>query len=322
MNYETLISEAFWLTLRNRFHWVFGFFLSGGSQIFNLLQNANNLSWQGALSFLGYDVPLLFVQTRQLVLDNLVLFLVMAVLLVLAGVFLSLTSQGALVDSVAALDRGEERNFSSAFRAGLSNLWRVLGFFILLLLSFVVVFVPVFFLAGLPVVSIVTRNVNFGGGGSPATGIAIAVLAFLLFIGVILLISTLLGIIFSLGLQALVLDREGVFSSFGRGYRLFVRRPGRVLLIFIISFAFSLGASIALLILTLLLGLILAAPAAALSFAGLSTTSLVAGVVAAGVLLILFVVASAAVATFNHAYWTLAYLRLTTLPEGAAGREA
>lgn len=117
MNYGELIKDAFWITWRNRFLWIFGFFLGGG-QVFDLLQNANNLSQQEAFSFLGYDVPLLVVRTRQLVLDNLVLFLVLAAALVLIGIFLSLIARGALIDGVAVLHRGEERNFSSAFRVG------------------------------------------------------------------------------------------------------------------------------------------------------------------------------------------------------------
>jgi hypothetical protein len=46
MNYRDLIKEAFWITLRNRFLWFFGFFISGGigSSNFNLLQEAPGTS--------------------------------------------------------------------------------------------------------------------------------------------------------------------------------------------------------------------------------------------------------------------------------------
>lgn len=74
------------------------------------------------------------------------------------------------------------------------------------------------------------------------------------------------------------------------------------------------AASIALLILALLLGLLLAVPALILFAADLSIAG-VAGAVAAVVLLILYLIATSAVATFNYAYWTLAYLRLTALAE-------
>ena len=37
MNYGQIISDAFWIALRNRFLWIFGFFLGGG-QVFNLIR--------------------------------------------------------------------------------------------------------------------------------------------------------------------------------------------------------------------------------------------------------------------------------------------
>ena len=315
MNYREVIKDAFWITLRNRFLSYFGLLLSGG-QVFSLLQNANNLSQQGAFSSLGYDVPLLFVQARRFVLDNLILFLVLAVLLVLVGIFLSSIARGALIDGVAALHRGEERNFSSAFRAGLSNFWRVLGLSVLVFIISLALWLPILFLILFSIFGIVART------DSSSAGVVIAVLAFLFFFVVSLLIFVPLGIIFILGLQALVLNREGVFGSLGSSYRLLVRRPGRILLVAAISFGLGLGASVALLMLALLLGLLLAVPALILFAADLSTAGIVAAVVASGVLLILYLIAASAVATFNYAYWTLAYLRLTGVSEAASDREA
>ncbi len=232
MNYGALISEAFWLTWRNRFLWIFGFLL-GGTQVFNLLQNANTFSRQRPPFFgdyLGDEAILAIVEARRFVLDNLVPFLILAILLVLVGIFLSLTSRGALVDGVAALHRGEERNFSSSFRAGLSNFWRVLGFSALVFVILLALWLPVFFIMLFSLFGLIPRI------DSSAAGIATAVLAFLFFFIVVLLISVPVGIVFMLGLQALVLDREGVFGSLGSGFGLLARRPGRVLLIVVISF--------------------------------------------------------------------------------------
>lgn len=308
MNYGEVVRAAFWITLRNRFLWVFGFLLGGG-QVFNLLQNANNLSRQGSVSFLGDDAALYVFEARQLVLDNLVLLLGLTAALVLAGIFLSLTAQGALIESVAALHRGEERRFSSSFRAGLSNFWRVLGFSALLVL----ISIGIGLLVVLPTVFLLVGTLS--ATESSTAGIAIFTLVVLLIVGVFFLIFIPLGIIVALGLRTLVLDREGVLGSFGSGYGLLVRHPGRVLLVAVIGFALSLGSGLALLIASLLPGLLLAVPALILFAANLGTAGVVAGAVAAVILLILYLIAAAVVATFNHAYWTLAYLRLTTLPE-------
>lgn len=313
MNYGALISETFWLALRNRFLWVFGFFLGGG-QIFNLLQNANNLSRRETLSFLGDDVVSFVSEVRQFVLDNLALVLGFALALVLVGIFLALIAEGALIDGVAALHRGEERSFSSAFRVGLSNFWRVLGFSAL--------FILIAFVVGIVVVlTMLVTLLTLSATNSPRAGTALFVLVVLLLVGLFILVFVPLGIIMQLGLRALVVGRGGVFGSFGDGYDLLRRRLGRVLLVWVIGLALSLGATVALLIAALLLGLLLAVPALILFAAELSTAGTVAGLVAAVILLIALVVALAAIATFNHAYWTLAYLRLTAEEDAGVERQ-
>ncbi|MCA1730607.1 MAG: hypothetical protein LC751_14750 [Actinobacteria bacterium] len=136
MNYGALIKDAFWLTLRNRYLWFFGFVAAGtvGAANFNFPSGGSGGFDDGGFgdptSTPGFDLS-------QWIVDNLALILAIAVLVVLIGlvfIVLSLISQGALAESVAAIDRGESRRFSSAFRAGLSNFWRVLGYYLLFLL--------------------------------------------------------------------------------------------------------------------------------------------------------------------------------------------
>ncbi len=62
----------------------------------------------------------------------------------------------------------------------------------------------------------------------------------------------------------------------------------------------------------LIVDLILFLPTIALAIAGYSTAAIVTGVIAALILVPLLLVATGAVGTFNHAYWTLAYLRLAS----------
>lgn len=111
-----------------------------------------------------------------------------------------------------------------------------------------------------------------------------------------------------------MLRREGVTGSIGGGYRLFRRNLGKSLLLLVIQIAMSIGAGIALLIATLLLGLLLGAPALILFAADLNTAGIVAGVVSGLILLPLLLVASGALGAFNHSYLTPVYLRLTGVP--------
>ena len=65
------------------------------------------------------------------------------------------------------------------------------------------------------------------------------------------------------------------------------------------------------------MGLVLFIPTIALAVAGYSTAAIIAGVIAGVILVPLLLVATGAIGTFSHTYWTLAYLRLTAPPTAA-----
>ncbi|HLL40034.1 MAG TPA: hypothetical protein VK357_10265 [Rubrobacteraceae bacterium] len=131
-----------------------------------------------------------------------------------------------------------------------------------------------------------------------------------------------MSIIVQFALREIVVGRERVFGSIGSGYRLFRHNLGKSLLLWLIQLALALGAGIALLILIIVLGLILFLPTIILAVMEYATAATVAGIVAALILLPLILVASGALETFSHAYWTLAYLRLVAPPEATAVQEA
>jgi hypothetical protein len=233
---------------------------------------------------------------------------------VLAFVILSLISQGALAESVAALDRGESRRFSSAVRAGLSNFWRVLGYYVLFILIVLLVL-------GLLIAIVVSLVLLMAGvfAGTEAMGARVlaAVLAglvgvVLLIVGIVMLIA--LSIVWQFALRGIVVGRERVFASVGSGYRLFRDNLGRSLLVWLIQIAVSIGAGIALLIALLLVALVLALPAIFLAIAHYITAAIVAGVAAFLIWLMPAVVATGAFGAFGHSYWTLAYLWLVSPP--------
>ena len=103
----------------------------------------------------------------------------MVVLIVLLYVVMSLTFQGALAESVAALDRGQNHRFSSAFGAGVSNFWRVLGYFLLLVLISLGLLLAI----GIPLALLVT--VVFAG---TAAGARILTMVLAALVGFVLLL--------------------------------------------------------------------------------------------------------------------------------------
>ncbi len=140
--------------------------------------------------------------------DNLGLILGIAalmVLLILVLISLTILSKGALTQSIAALHRGESRVFSSAFRAGLSNFWRMLGQRVLLLLISLVLSLVIF----VPVVLLFL--VLFSSADPESIGLMflLVFLGLLLAIPLLILVLVPVYIIGQLALRELVLAGNG-----------------------------------------------------------------------------------------------------------------
>jgi len=218
---------------------------------------------------------------------------------------MAIVSQGALADSVAAIDRGDMRGFGSAFRSGLGNFWRVLGYFVV----FILIGIGLLLVIGIPVALVIVGTI----AATQAVGARIAVIAVVVILAVLALIVVFvpLSIIGQYALREIVVRRERVLGSLGSGYGIFRRNIGRSLLILLIQFGISIGIAIAFFLALLIVGLVLFIPTIALAVAGISTGAWIAGGIALIILIPLLLVATGAIGTFSHAYWTLAYLRVT-----------
>jgi membrane-anchored glycerophosphoryl diester phosphodiesterase (GDPDase) len=312
MNYGELIGDAFRVTLHNRFLWFFGF-SAGGSTGFNV---PTNLPSGGNFNFDDFqqsNTMLSAVQIGQGLGKGVIIagLVVVALILAFFFIFMAIVSQGALADSVAAIDRGDRRRFGSAFRSGMGNFWRVLGYFIV----FFLIAIGLLLVIGIPVAILIggTFAVTQSVGARITVAVVVGLLAFLALIVVFVPLS----IVGQYALREIVVRRERILASVGSGYGLFRRNIGRSLLIWLIQLGLSIGIAIAFILVVLIVGLVLAIPAIALAVAGVSTGAWIAGGIAALIFLPLFLVATGAIGTFSHAYWTLAYLRLTAPPRTA-----
>jgi len=106
-----------------------------------------------------------------------------------------------------------------------------------------------------------------------------------------------------------------ILESIAGGFGLFRRNIGRSLLVWLLQLAVMLGLGIATLVALLIFGAIFLGPAIALFATERVTAGIVAGVVGGLLFLVPVFVLSGALGAFNHAYWTLAYLRLVEPPE-------
>ena len=313
MNYGELIGDAFRITLRNRYLWFFGFF-AGGSTSFNVPTNIpsgggnfDTDDFQSSSSMLSALQVGQGLGTGVLIAGLVIVVLILA----LFFIFMSILSQGALADSVAAIDRGDRRGFGTAFRSGLGNFWRVLGYIVV----FILIAIGLLLVIGVPVALLIGGT--FAATQSLGARITISVVVGILAVLALIVVFVPFSIIGQYALREIVVRRERVLGSVGSGYGIFRRNLGRSLLILLIQFGLSIGIAIAFFLALLIVGLVLFIPTIALAVAGYSTAAIVAGVIAGVILVPLLLVAAGAIGTFSHAYWTLAYLRLTAQPTAA-----
>jgi hypothetical protein len=307
MNYGELIGDAFRITLRNRYLWFFGFF-AGGSTSFNVPNIPTGSGSFNSDDFQSSSTMVSAVQVGQGLGTGILIagLVIVALIIVLFFVFMAIVSQGALADSVAAIDRGDRRGFGTAFRSGLGNFWRVLGYIVV----FILIALGLLLVIGIPVALLVGGT--FAATQSVGARIAVSVVVGLLGVLALIVVFVPLSIIGQYALREIVVRRERVLASVGSGYGIFRRNIGRSLLILLIQFGLSIGIAIAFFLALLIVGLVLFIPTIALAVAGYSTAAIITGVIAGVILVPLLLVATGAIGTFSHAYWTLAYLRLTT----------
>lgn len=308
MNYVDLIKDAFWITLRNRYLRFFGFFagLGGSSSFnFNFPRGGGGSDRSGASApFFGqlpFDGPVSGVGVAALV----GIVVLLGLLIFLAFVILVVISNGGLADSVVAIDRGTRRSFRSTWRAGTSRFWRVLGYYILFFLIGLALLIAIAVPLGLVIAAVFV--------GTEATGarIVTVILAALVGIPLLIVVFVSLWIISQLALRELVVRGEGVLAAVRGGLRIFRQNLGRSSLVWLIQIALMLVAAITLLLAVAIVGLVVFVPTILLIVAEYTTAAIVMGVLAGLILVPLVIVVVAALGTFNHAYWTLAYLRIS-----------
>lgn len=294
MSYGEILKTAFAITRRNRYLWFFGLF-AGGVSGFNLPTNFSPSD--------GGDDP--FAGGLPSVDPGVIIAAAGVVLvLVVAAIVLSLIAQGALVESVAAIDRGGERRFGTAWKSGTRTFWRVLGWAALL----VVIAVGMLIVVGVPLGGIAFAV--FSATESLGVRIAVGIVLALLAIAALIVLFVPLQIVAALAVRELVLREQRPVAALRNGYRMFRAHLGPSLLVWLIQLGITIGVTIVALVLVVGLTLAVAVPTIALFAADLAAAAIAVLVLAALILIPLFLVVLGALGTFTHSVWTLAYLRL------------
>jgi len=288
VEYGKLIGAAYRIALHNWRLWPFGVFAGTGGFSFNFQFDTGDTD--GGLA----DV------------DTGVIVAVAAIVLALAlfAVAMSVISQGALAEGVAAIDRGEERRFRQALRAGLAVVWRTVGLYLLVALVAVALVLAVAIPAGGAVLAV------FAATDATAPRVAVAVLAGLAALGALVVLLLPLLPISQHAIRELVLGGDRPVAALRGGWGVFRANLGPSILVFLIQQGLVLAAYTGIAIVAVVMSL----PAIVVLVAtGGGAPGIVVAAVTALIVLPAVLAAAGAVGTFGHGLWTLGYLRMRSL---------
>ena len=276
MNYGELVKKSLDIMWKFKYLWIFGFFAEWGSG-----GGAGNIPGESRDRLGGFLLDINPAIILTLILIALAVFVLFLVLYII--------SKGGLIHSIAKINGGESSSLGEGWRSGLKNFWRLLGIWVLLVLSGItfalLIIGPLiaFFIISLPL------------------GILSAVVLIPLFIaGIIALI--LIGIYAD---RICVLEQKGIIDSIAEGWNTLKKNLGQSIIVGLISIA----SYIVFIIGFLIVGAMLAIPFVVMGFINL-VVGLGLGIMVA---LIYIVITTGIWGAYAYSLWTLTYLDLKRL---------
>jgi hypothetical protein len=305
-NFGEVLTRAWQIIWKHKVLWIFGILASCGRGSGNFNQGSRN---GGNGSGIGPNLPPQLMQWLNWIEGHMVTFIVITVTVVcviwIIAVFLGTIGRIGLIRGAAQAEGGAEKLiFGQLFSESMPYFWRMFGLSLILAIP-VLIFVFVIVVGVLLIVIPVSQS----GGGSGALG-SLAVLPLLLgcvclFVPVMLV----LGIIFSQAERALVLEDLGVMPALSRGWEVFTKNLGPIIIM-----ALILG------VIGFVVGLVVVIPifiivfpaffAFALGNAKNATPLIFAGVCFCLYLPVLWCL-NGILISYTESAWTLTYMRLT-----------
>ncbi len=305
MNYAEPIIRPLKLIWRHKYVLLLALFggadVTGGSASLNGFNSPSGGGSSGSTGSSGnFQPPDLNALTALFVALVVILIAVLVVVVILF--FLSCLTQGAFTRAIAEHDADRPFGLSSSLRAGLASFGSVLLMRVLALVAGIVTLLPFAVLA-----------LAFFSWRDHIAAILLIVVAGIAYVPLFIILSVALGILAILALRTIVLDRLSALAGIRKAVRLLIHRPERIVLVWLIQVALSLG-------LGLLVAAALIVVAIVFGFGAAMVTSLlrlplllavtVGGIAAVLVSGLIGIVSS----SYFSAYWTVAYRRLELDP--------
>lgn len=311
MDFGEVLGKAWRIVWKHKVLWIFGIFAGctsgggggGGGGGSGWQQNWD--SGQPSGPEIGSQVEQFFQQAGQWVSENLWIFIILGLLvLVLAviGAFLGTIGKIGLIRGAFRADSGEETlQFGELFRGSLPYFWRVFLLSLLIGVAAMVIFVP------LAIFGVVTAGIGF--------------------LCIVPLLCVLVPLLFAVGIvvqqanAAMVIEDLSMMDGVRRAWGVVKKNVGPVLLIWLITAVIGgvIGFVLALPFIVIAIPAVIALAASPNEF----PTAIVA---VAGLCLVLYIpvliVAQGVLTSYVESVWALTFLRLTRPPEGKGAPES
>jgi hypothetical protein len=302
-----IVWRSFRISWNHKYLWLIALFAGEGGGGFNAGSGGGGGQRSSGQAPGNLDVAAVRDQVTTWITDHLGLLLVLAILwlvVVVAFFMLSAVCHGATVRAAAEHDAERPWGLGWAWRAGVSTLWAVVRFR-LLIVALALPLVLLFIGFG---IAVVVAAVNQDAGA-----ILPLVLSGLLLLAIALPYAIYVSFLDRLGSRALILEQIGARASVARAHRLLFKRFGRTLVVWLLSIAVSivLGLLAACLLGIIFVPLLLIG---GLLAANNSSAVLPLVVLGAFVLLPVSLVVGGFLAAQISTYWTLAFRRLDLDP--------
>ena len=237
-----------------------------------------------------------------------IIYVAIAVFLIiwLLQIFITTVGNIGLIRGAYHAEMGVEKiEFGKLFGESLRYFWRVIGIGLVVFLPVIVAFVGMF-IAAIFVIEASPNSTSSGIGiFSLIVGLCCCFIPFMI----------VLGIFYTQALRALILENSGIFASLARGWGVFVKNIGGLLVVAVILF-----------LINLIIGIIIAIPIFIVLFPLM--TSFVQGninswqpFIFAGIFVLLYSPVawflSGILTTYIETIWTLVYIRVTQQKEEA-----
>lgn len=228
MDYGNLFRRSWDIVWQNKYLFILGFLaaLGGGGS-----GNNFNYSFPNSSSSGGPNIPAdamaefrtFWTQYGGMILGLLCFFFILGIVFWLVR----LAAQGGLIESVSRIEAGEKMSFGTAFSAGVSRIWGLIGLNLLLNLPFVLVGL-IFAGIGFSILAASSGSGTFAGDGRPFFGLMACIG---LSACVLVPFGIVIAIIQPFAQRGLMLKQLGVVESIRHGWRVVRENIGDVILL-------------------------------------------------------------------------------------------